>query len=837
MKPDVSQQTSYEFFATCAKGAEKMLAQELSQLADARARGQARASLAAAQASSQLADARARASSQLADARARARRLKIRPLNSGVVFFGTLEDAYRALLHLFCASRVLLVLARVDATDADQLYARVRALPWEEHVPNTGTIAVDARGTNESLRDTRFVAQKVKDAVCDRLLDLNGKRPSVERNRPDVRLNVSLHGSRATVALDLAGEPLHRRGYRMPSAAITAPLRETLAATMLMAGGWGTDGDGGTVLFCQHFEESDELRKHEQMLTKQYRPPVTIRPPDTPYLLDPLCGSGTIPIEAALMLSGRAPGILRDYWGFEGWLGHDAELWASLLDDADEEAEAALDALSSEQPVIFASDVDAAAVAVARESARRAGVAELIRFETIDVAHLRLSDQQRAARGLLVTNPPYGERLASRSQLPALYAALGRLETDAPQGLDAVVITPDDRVNDYLGGVPAQRIDAFNGPLETAIRIWPGQKGDINEPSPFYSQAEPTATAAADPDALPFINRLRKMATHRGKWARRANIGCYRVYDADLPDYAVAIDRYQGADGTPDEGQCWLHIAEYAPPAHIDEQKANARLATALLVAPEVLEIPTANVFFKQRRRSKGGEQYGQDENTNSQSREAEKKHSHAVHLIREDGLVFEVDFASRLDTGIFLDHRMTRALLRQHAHGADCLNLFAYTGTASAYMAAGGAHSVTTVDLSPTYLDWAQRNMKRNRFMGEAYRFEQADASAWAQEHRHDKEKYGLIFVDPPTFSNSARMGRHVWEVQRDHAELLIALSRMLAPDGMIVFSCNLRGFKPDSATLAKARVAIEDITARTIPPDFERNPKIHHCYLLTRI
>jgi 23S rRNA (guanine2445-N2)-methyltransferase / 23S rRNA (guanine2069-N7)-methyltransferase len=316
------------------------------------------------------------------------------------------------------------------------------------------------------------------------------------------------------------------------------------------------------------------------------------------------------------------------------------------------------------------------------------------------------------------------------------------------------------------------------------------------------------------------------MAAHRGKWARRAGVSCYRVYDADLPDYAVAIDQYQGAAGTPDEGQRWLHIAEYAPPAEIDEQKAAKRLAAVLLAAPEVLEVPTANVFLKQRQRSKGGEQYTSDRTARPMP-----------HLIEENGLIFEVDFSSRLDTGIFLDHRMTRLLLKQHARGADCLNLFAYTGTASVYLAAGKARSVTTVDLSHTYLDWARRNMKHNRFTGSAYRFEQADVSAWVREHRHDAEKYGLIFVDPPTFSNSARMGHRIWEVQHDHAELLIALSRMLTPNGTIVFSCNLRGFKPDIATLTKARVAIEDITTRTIPPDFERNSKIHHCYLITRI
>jgi 23S rRNA (guanine2445-N2)-methyltransferase / 23S rRNA (guanine2069-N7)-methyltransferase len=334
-----------------------------------------------------------------------------------------------------------------------------------------------------------------------------------------------------------------------------------------------------------------------------------------------------------------------------------------------------------------------------------------------------------------------------------------------------------------------------------------------------------TAPVHTDIKSTPFTNRLRKMAAHRGKWARRTGVTCYRVYDSDLPDYAVAIDLYQGATGTPEEGQRWLHISEYEPPAIIDEQKAAERLADVLRTAPAILDVPIANVFLKQRKRSKGGEQYAQAGSGAT-----------TAHLIKENGHTFEVDFARYLDTGIFLDHRMTRALLQERAQQTDCLNLFAYTGTASVYMAAGNAASVTTVDLSNTYIEWAERNMKRNRFKADRYRSVQADALKWVEEHRHDAEKYGLIFADPPTFSNSARMGSRTWDVKRDHAELLIALSRMLAPDGVVVFSCNLRGFKLDSALLEKAKVRIEDITASTIPPDFERNRKIHHCYLVTR-
>lgn len=789
MMPDPAHKPEYEFYATCSKGAEKVLAQELQQLNPERRRP-----------------------------------LRIRPLTAGVAFFGTLDDAYRALLYLRVASRVLLVLDRVDASNADALYEGVRALPWEDHVAPDGTIAVDARGANDELRDERFIALKVKDAICDRFVELKGERPSVQRERPNLRINVALRNNKATVALDLAGEPLHRRGYRVSSGAIVAPLRETLAATMLELAGWGAKACGKT--------------KGSDSSVASVDPTV--------FLLDPLCGSGTIVIEAALIALGRAPGLLRDFWGFEGWLGHDADLWNSLLDAADEQAEQQEELRQRDgSPVsLFASDVDPASVDVARESAKRAGVASYIQFEVADISNITLP---QSGHGLLVTNPPYGERLSSSSQLPALYAALGQLKTTAAETLDLVAITPDDRIDIYLGGTSTQRIDTYNGSLETAIRIWKatggtgqgaGQdvdssvtqgSGQATAPSAGQGTKNNGSSARIDEDT-PFVNRLRKMATHRAKWARRAGVSCYRVYDADLPDYAVAIDLYQGASNTPSEDQRWLHISEYEPPAEIDQQRAAERLADVLRIAPGILDVPTANVFLKQRKRSKGGEQYAQEYRKDGSP-------SSQAHLIRESGHLFEVDFARYLDTGIFLDHRLTRALLQDRAFENDCLNLFAYTGTASVYMAAGGAHSVTTIDLSNTYDEWAKRNMKRNRFRGNQYQFVQADVLRWVEEHRHDAEKYGLIFVDPPTFSNSARMGSRTWDVKRDHAELLIALSRMLTPDGVVVFSCNLRGFKPDRATLEKAKVHIENITKSTIPPDFERTQRIHHCYLVTKV
>jgi 23S rRNA (guanine2445-N2)-methyltransferase / 23S rRNA (guanine2069-N7)-methyltransferase len=210
---------------------------------------------------------------------------------------------------------------------------------------------------------------------------------------------------------------------------------------------------------------------------------------------------------------------------------------------------------------------------------------------------------------------------------------------------------------------------------------------------------------------------------------------------------------------------------------------------------------------------------------------------------VDEGGLTFEVNFGMRLDCGLFLDHRNARSLVREmmkRTQGSKrFLNLFAYTGTATCYAADGGAKHTTTVDMSRPSLDWARRNMERNGFASTSrppeHEYVQADVISWVQEQRHSKNRWDLVFCDVPTFSNSSRM-RGSWDVQRDHAELIIGVSRLLTRNGSAIFSCNLRGFKPDVQKLQRAGVALEDVTAESIPEDFSRNAKVHHCYIVRR-
>jgi 23S rRNA (guanine2445-N2)-methyltransferase / 23S rRNA (guanine2069-N7)-methyltransferase len=314
----------------------------------------------------------------------------------------------------------------------------------------------------------------------------------------------------------------------------------------------------------------------------------------------------------------------------------------------------------------------------------------------------------------------------------------------------------------------------------------------------------------------------------------------------------VTIDLFEESVQTAREHpRTWLQMYEYAPPRGIDEDLAHRRLLDVLAIAPRVLGVDPRNVYVRTRLRARGGSQYADE--ASQATRRGKPRLVDGVelpmgaHLIDEGGLTFEVNFSTRLDCGIFLDHRDTRARLREMAKqtvgSKRFLNLFAYTGTATCYAADGGMRHTTTVDLSRPSLDWAKRNMARNGFTGREHEFVQADVLQWVSEQRHTANRWDLIFCDVPTFSNSQRMRKGSFDVQRDHAELLIGVSRLLTrgrdgnEGGVCVFSCNQRTFKPDVEALAKAGVAIEDITAETIPEDFSRNKRIHHCYLVRRI
>ena len=315
------------------------------------------------------------------------------------------------------------------------------------------------------------------------------------------------------------------------------------------------------------------------------------------------------------------------------------------------------------------------------------------------------------------------------------------------------------------------------------------------------------------PGARMFANRLAKNMKRLRSWVQREELSCYRLYDADMPEYAFAIDLYT----TLEPPQQWLYVQEYAAPAEIELEAVRRRRGEVLATLPEVTGVAAERIRVRTRRRTPRGEQYEKLDDS-----------SH-FHVIAEGGLKFRVNFEDYLDTGIFLDHRLTRARLRAAARGVRFLNLFAYTGTVSVYAASGGARSTTSVDMSRTYLEWAQRNLALNGMQASMHQFVQAECREWLASMASGAERYELIFLDPPTFSNSKRM-EGVLDVERDHPELIDASARLLAPGGLLVFSTNAQKFRLDEAL--SSRYAVRDISAATLPKDFERNPRIHRCY-----
>lgn len=793
---------------------------------------------------------------------------KVRPLAGGVAFYGKPAAALRVCLWSRLAGRVSCTVGRAGARDAEALYGGVKSMAWEDEVAEDATIAVKVSGTNGALRNTQFTALKVKDAVCDRLAEVRGTRPDVDPRSPDCLIEVRLREDKATVSVDLSGAALTHRSYLLPEDGDDAPLAVAQAAALLvclrageaLAAGWG--------------------------------------------LFDPVCDDGILLCEAASVAADQAPGLLRERWGFTGWARFAEEAWDDLLAEADDRLEAGMAALlgsapstealsgSPDQERVRVVGVSASSPAVARARAhlRRAGLravasAEAARAEDAADVEARLARvvaraASAASTGVQVAFP---EEVAGAAAAADRGTVAAKNETNAVPALLVATAAPVSHADDdaravaeagaFLAAarrapagsrfgsvgteglegrfkaVPALRLPIGRGRAEAVVECFdapPAQPVTLAVPNP--AGGADLSVDVNDAGAAQFAARLRKVARERRKWAARENVQCYRVYDADLPEYACAIDLYEGAGLQ--AGALYAHVAEYQAPKSVDEAKARARFEDVLALVPVVLGIRPDHVFSKARLRARGGGQY----------REAGGR-SYVTHTA-EDGLTFEVDLGGYLDTGLFLDHRTTREMVGEMAAGKRFLNLFAYTGTATVHAASGGAKSTTTVDLSQTYLEWAARNLEANGFRtafaceagagkpgrgrgakpvgsagkGTRHELVRADVTRWITEARRAGRTWDLIFVDPPTFSNSKSMGRRTWDVQRDHVELLVGVSRLLAPGGVAVFSCNLRTFKPDTEALAKLGVELEDITAQTIPHDFARNPRIHHCYLVRR-
>jgi 23S rRNA (guanine2445-N2)-methyltransferase / 23S rRNA (guanine2069-N7)-methyltransferase len=700
------------------------------------------------------------AASVLAEELAQFAAVDIRERSHDVKFQGELEVGYRTCLWSRTATRVLLSLGSIDAASSQSVYEGVKRIDWREHLKPGATLACDCSGGNDAIRHTIYGSQLLKDAVCDNLRDSTGERPNIQPERPDVLL-LHVDGRTALVSLDFSGESLHRRGYRSEGG--RAPLKENVAAAVLLRAGWPQIAQAGGML------------------------------------LDPMCGSGTFLTEGALIAADAAPAMDREYFGFLGWRGHDNELWESLRADARQRR-----SVREVRRCILGCDSDSEAVRMAIANGEQAGVADWLHVERRALADLI---RPKGETGLVVANPPYGERIGAETGLPVLYSELGTVLRDRFQGWQAAILTGNPPLARNLGIYAKRTHRFFNGTIECRLLRFELTDANMQRPA-----EEVRADWAGRSGARMFANRLRKNLQRLNSWAEREHIECFRVYDADMPEYAFAIDLY-GREGR------HAYVQEYAPPGTVNQEGARERRREVLAVLPEVLQLPAARIHSRVRKPQKGAEQYEKRED------KAER------HAVREGGLKFWVNFRDYLDTGLFLDHRLVRGMLRSFAKDADFLNLFCYTGSATVYAAAGGARSTTGVDLSNTYLDWAHENLLLNGFTGDEHQLFRADCLAWLEEEGERGPRFDLIFLDPPTFSNSKRMAG-VLDVQRDHVGMIRRSLKLLRPAGRLVFSTNYTRFKLDSQSLED--LMIEDLSAATIPKDFERHTRIHRCFMV---
>lgn len=720
--PDALANNHHAFFVTCSRGLESLLEQELKACGAE----------------------------------------SVRQSVAGVYCRATLASAYRVIVFSRLCNRVILQLAEASVRSAEELYAATGTVAWKEHLLPGQTLAVTAAGGTEQLIHTQFIAQKIKDAVVDQFRDQGLPRPDVDREAPDLLIHAAIKKERLSLGIDLAGESLHRRHYRIEQG--EAPMKETLAAALLMRAGWP----------CRNNDHN--------------------------LLYDPMCGAGTLLIEGILMALDIAPGLVRGST-LTPWPHHDTRAMAAALDEARQRKKIG----TQWRGRAAGSDIDSRVVEFARRNAERAGVADYL-----DLSVAAVSEATPPAEpALVICNPPYAERLGEQPDVEILYKELGAFLRNHAMGARAAVITAKPEWGKLLGIHSHKRYSMFNGALPAQLLLF-----DINEETIYqkHQRSEDSAastTVTLDNGAAMFANRLRKNLKNIGRWARQRGIECYRLYDADMPEYAFAIDCYGDR----------VHMQEYKAPASVSEEQAALRRRQAWEALRHVMQetgIDAGHIVLKVRERQRGKEQY------RPQAVEGED------FVVSEGDARFIVNLQRYLDTGLFLDHRPIRLWIQANARDCRFLNLYCYTASASVHAALGGARSSISVDMSRTYLNWAARNFELNDIDQRRHQLVSSDCLAFLQNCR---EQFELIFLDPPTFSNS-KSTENVLDIQRDHQELIDLCMGRLVADGLLIFSNNNRRFRMDEEVEQKYRV--EDCSAASIDKDFARNTKIHRTWFI---
>lgn len=708
----------------------------------------------------------------------------------GVHFSGDLRTAYRCCLWSRLANKILLPLATIEFTNDQELYDAVLDIPWEDHLDENGAFKIDFIGTNDVIRNSQFGAVRIKDGIVDRFRQRTDNRPSVRKDFPDLIFNARLAKNKVGkdsvhISIDLAGQSLHRRGYRTKQG--MAPLKENLAAAILLRAQW----------------------------------PSVAQQADC-ALIDPMCGSATLLIEGVLMAADIAPGLLRKDWGFTHWQQFNEEDWQPLLDDAQARKVAGLQKLRDNGIECRGYDEDWQVLNAAESNIAIAGLHEFIRVSRKSVEEFKKPTHKDISHGLIICNPPYGERLGEEQALLPVYRQLGNALREEFTGWKAAIFTANIRLSKNMGIRANKKYKFFNGTLaadlicfnldekshvkqETLDR---GDAASIVQDGGDYDARVPQTFEALSNGAQMVCNRLKKNKKQLRKWLTKSEVECYRLYDADMPEYSAAIDCYGS----------WIHVQEYKAPKTIDEKKAEYRFDELLSAIPIALDVSPDQIFVKQRQRNKGKQQYER----------LEQQDNRAKIAVQEGQATLLVDLWSYLDSGLFLDHRPVRQMITEMVNGKRFLNLFCYTATATVHAALAGASSSVSVDMSNTYLDWAEENFDANTINSERHELVQSDCIKWLDDCR---EGFDVILLDPPSFSNSKRMD-DVFDVQRDHAKMIHRCMDLLNHGGTLIFSTNLRSFKLDKDIVDNYRV--DNVTEKTLDPDFQRNKRIHQCFFI---
>lgn len=673
---------------------------------------------------------------------------------SGVVFYATSEVLMRCLLWSRLANRILVLINQIKVSTSDELYDAIYATDWLDQVNLVPkTLAINFKGVNKELRNTQYSSQVVKDAICDRIREVTESRPDVVKNKADLSVSVVLKQGQILVYQDISGRSLHLRGYRQTLTA--APLKENLAAAVLIRANW------------------PELSKQNY------------------NLIDPMCGSGTFLTEGYLIACDIAPGLTNPRYCVDTWKYFNLDTWNELLYEAKTRMIAGTDSFSGQ---IIGADHHKDSVKITEEHAYQLNAEDKIQcqYKTFDAFSIPTKNN------LVVCNPPYGVRL--KKNVDATWRQLGEWMANKALGSKAAVMTYAKNQGFMLGFRATKSWKLMNGDLAiTLITFDIDGQTKLNAPEGQKHALPETAQMVA--------NRIKKNLNKLKKWIKKEDINAYRVYDADIPEYAVAIDVYNNH----------INIQEYKAPKTIPEKKTKKRLEDAVLGAQVALNIKNDKVHIKTRQKQTSNNQY-------------ERRTVDSDNLIVHEGdRKYIVNLEKYLDTGLFIDHRWIRDYIQNNAQGKSLLNLFSYTGSVTVAAALGGATHSVSVDSSKTYLNWAKDNYKLNRLDIYKHKLIRNDVLEYLSSCNH---KFDIVFVDPPTYSNSHSRSTD-WDVQRDHKQLLLACKRLLNEAGEIVFSNNYRKFVID--TDLSDYFSIKDMTKQSISPDFQKSKIKRVCFQLT--